>query len=273
MSTSGGTTVTAASAVETLVAVGSLQDLAEPLRPGRTFSFQLTFTNPLYDAVKVLVELLGPLDEEEEIEDGEDTALQGDDDSKVEVKRPWSVSMPISTFGINPYAEAWEYEDEEDEVEVNSDGPANAASVGSSSRRHSKHGPGVLARKGNKTAVQLDLAIGREAAAGELRVPLFITYTYTVDETLASTAAKKKSGEVPQVTEDEAAESKQTAPLGQQDSTEAPNANVKSFSFWASISLGKVVPRTAIPGGSTLIVPSSDGEARRVPSSSNLRGQ
>jgi dynactin-4 len=293
VSTSGGTAV-AASAVETLVAIGSSQDIAEPLRPGRTFSFQLTFTNPLYDAVEVLAELLDPLDEEGEEEQATcekegDVVRGAENPAKVEIKQPWNVSMPSSTFGINPYAEAWEYEDEEDETETSIDGLAASSSggtttvgtgpssSGNSTSRRRKHGPGILAKKGNKTAVQLDLAIGREATAGDIRVPLFITYTYTVEDSLATTAsAKRKDADAQKLKEEKEIKGKEEVTQGDDDGTSGINSNLKTFSFWASIPLGIVVPRSAVPGGgSTLsvIAGHGSGEAHRVPSSSNLRVQ
>lgn len=259
VSTSGAANT--ASAVETLVAIGSAQDIAEPLRPGRNFSFQLTFTNPLYEAVEVLVELLDPSEEEEEDnEQYQDSTLR-----KAGTERPihWNVSMPGPSFGINATAEEWEYEDEDDNDE--NDAGLDSATVAFSAARRRKWGPGVLAKKGNKTVVQLDLAIGREAS-GEVRVPLYITYTYTAEEPLASENAIKANKSKQASTQNTDA-TPATAPPGA-SVDEYATSNVKSFSFWANIPLGRVVPRAG-GGGSTLSV--EQPEARRVPSSSNLR--
>lgn len=274
----------APSAVETLMAIGSPQDIAEPLRPGRNFSFQLTFTNPLYEAVEVLVEVLDPVDEEGD----EATASTGgrdvnrrmitrEDDNSANVDdtpsaRPqWNVSMPGPSFGINATAEEWEYEDEDDDDDSNEAAGLDTDGV---SRRRRKYGVGVLAKKGNKTVVQLDLAIGREAKSGDIRVPLYVTYTYTAEDALASEAINKDKKKTVKAEDGDNKKDNVT-------STDAPllppppeedyaTSNLKSFSFWASIQLGRIVPRINVAGGGSTTLSVEHEPASRVPSS-NLR--
>lgn len=279
VSTAGAST--SPSATETLVVIGSTQDIAEPLRPGRNFSFQLTFTNPLYEAVEVLVELLDPLeevDEEDPTDEREGDAKKSDSTglktlssrANQDSSTHWNASMPGPSFGINAYAEAWEYEEEEED-----DDEGSAGGDGGSGTKKSRYGPGVLAKRANKTVVQLDLAVGREAS-GEVRVPLYVTYTYTAEDPLAPAGRntivkdkKSKDIDIEGKKQDPASTSRETARVALQNDQDATQPQLKSFSFWTSISLGRVVPRVAVPGSSTLTV--EDPQARRVPSSANLR--
>lgn len=215
----------------------------------------------------MLVEIAEPVEEEAyPVEDGDvlepsqETISQTREDSQ---PVHWNVSMPNPSFGINACAEEWEYDEDDDEDEA-------ALDSGTASARSRKHGPGILAKRGNKTAIQLDLSVGREAT-GDIRVPLYITYTYTAEEPLVPRLIDKtdkrkvtNDGLKAQASAQESMTS--AAPPGEDrpDIDKTPT-NLKSFSFWTSVPLGRVVPRAA---GSTLNVEHS--EARRVSSSSNL---
>lgn len=144
----------AGSAVELLIPIGSTQDISEPLRPGRNYSFQLTFVNPLYEVIEVFVELAEPVAEEEQ---SEDLLTVEEPKSQVKKKRHWQASMPATSFSMDAFAEAWEYEADDDDEDV------------SASKRTAKLGPGILAQKFNRTVVQMDLVTGREAI-GPVRV-------------------------------------------------------------------------------------------------------
>lgn len=134
----------AGSAAEQLIVPGSAQDLSEPLRPGRNYSFQLTFVNPLFESIEVFVELAEPLPEG--AEEGE--------------KRKWQASMPAGSFAMDAFAEAWEYEDEDEDEQEKGKGK--------------RMPPGVLGQKLNRTIVQLDLVTGREASGSiHVRAPSF----------------------------------------------------------------------------------------------------
>lgn len=259
--------------METLVSVGSPHDVTEPLRPGRNFSFQLTFTNPLYEPVEVTAEILEPLDVEEQEDDEnayviDNQAISGSDKGVSSSKSgdttfdQWHASMPASTFGINAFAEAWEYEAEDDEdSDIGFDSNSTSASR--------KYGPGVLAKKANKTVVQLDLAVGREAS-GHVRIPLYITYTYTAEDPLLLTKQKaNKQQETTSSTTQVSASTANPGDVSVNNYDEGVNPNLKTFSFWTSVPLGCVVPRVGLPGGSTLNV--TEAQARRAASTSSLR--
>lgn len=137
--------------------MGSIQDLSEPLRPGRNYSYNLTFTNPLYEAIEVTLEILSPSlkppSKDLQLEEAEKQ-----EEKESDSKQPWMISLPGKSFGIDAYAEAWEYEGDSDNDAHNS-----------GSSRGKRYGPGIVTKKGNKTVVQLDLAVGREAW-GSVRV-------------------------------------------------------------------------------------------------------
>lgn len=214
------------------------------------------------------MEILEPLDDgaeghedAEAKEEGMTSSTKGISSSKTN-DTTWHASVPGTTFGINAFAEAWEYEAEDDEDE-------NIGFDSNSPSASRKYPPGVLAKKANKTVVQLDLAVGREAS-GQVRVPLYITYTYTAEEPLITTkgeAAQKSQLQSGSKQVSGSSPSTEDTPLT--NSGEEAKSNLKSFSFWASIPLGRVVPRVGLPGGSMLGV--RDGQARRMPSASDLQ--
>ncbi|KAK4690727.1 dynactin 4, partial [Phenoliferia sp. Uapishka_3] len=70
----------------------------EPLRPGRTYTFELSFTNPLYESIQVRLAIARP---------GGKEASGGN-------PPPYAVNLPASHFPIAAYAEEWEYEDDEE---------------------------------------------------------------------------------------------------------------------------------------------------------------
>lgn len=127
----------------------------EPLRPGRTYTFELSFTNPLYEPISVRTQVARPI-----VKGGVEGA-----------PAPFAVSSPTMSFPISAYAEEWEYEDdddggrdEEDEVE-GGDGSASPFKK----KRGSKYGAGIVERKMNRTTVALEVAVGRDTV-GPIRV-------------------------------------------------------------------------------------------------------
>lgn len=217
---SGTASVKAAGSIaETLIPVGSEQDNLEPLRPGRNYSYQLGFSNPLYEDIEVLVELAEPVpeddDDDDEEEDDVDKAEEGGqqqeqlsagagtqsqdpvpgkskDREATKAKRHWQAAMPGTSFSISALDDAWQY-DAHDEDDDDGDGALHGererdtgletaagesagivgvtgiGGSGGSGRRRKRYGPGILAKRGNKTVVQLDLVVGREAS-GVIRV-------------------------------------------------------------------------------------------------------
>jgi hypothetical protein len=111
----------------------------------------------------VFVELAEPVAEEEQ---SEDLLTAEEEKGQVEKKkRHWQASMPATSFSMDAFAEAWEYEADDDDEDV------------SASKRTAKLGPGILAQKFNRTVVQMDLVTGREAI-GPIRVSQAILWGY-----------------------------------------------------------------------------------------------
>lgn len=128
----------------------------EPLRPGRTYIFELSFTNPLYEPISVRTQVARPI-------------AQGGVEG---APAPFAVSSPTMSFPISAYAEEWEYEDDDDggrdEEEDEVEGGDSLASP-FKKKRGSKYGAGIVERKMNRTTVALEVAIGRETV-GPIRV-------------------------------------------------------------------------------------------------------
>ena len=112
------------------------------------------------------------------------------------------------------------------------------------------------------------------------QVPLYVTFTYTAEEVAQSQplrGAEQKKEEEGDAAADAAVGSK-----GKSMTTEVGTAsNLKSFSFWTSVLLGEVVPRTfpaagahaAAAGTSALAVGSGgSGAGAGAASSSNAAG-
>lgn len=81
------------------------------------------------------------------------------------------------------------------------------------------------------------------------QVPLFVTYTYTAEDTGPLDGKTDTKGAIPAT-----------------DPDASTTGALKSFSFWASVSLGTVVPRAVAPiaGGSAIFA----SQERRVASAS-----
>lgn len=125
----------------------------EPLRPGRTYVYDLSFTNPLYDPIHVKLAVARP------------TALLPPSVTHLEnalpPQPPYAVNLPSSSFPISAFAEVWEYDDEEErDSEMGDDG---------SKRRKGKVLPGVVERKANRTTVMMEVTVARDAI-GPIRV-------------------------------------------------------------------------------------------------------
>lgn len=120
---------------------------------GRTYPFRLAFTNPMYEPTTVTLAVQrAPM-------------LRG--------RPPFAVSLPSPAFPVSAYAEAWEYEDEDEEMGGIADEDIDAllAGVGSpagysqtreTAKPKKPKTVGVLERKANTTVVGGELVIGKE---------------------------------------------------------------------------------------------------------------
>ncbi|GAA6002127.1 uncharacterized protein JCM10292_000768 [Rhodotorula paludigena] len=212
----------------------------EPMRPGRTYTFELSFVNPLYEPIHVRLAVARPAPPK-------CTAAppaEGVQGTAAAPGPPFAVNLPSPTFPIAAYAEDWEYEDQDDQDDLAEEDEAGAGADGDASGRASptkrkrRGGPGIVERRMNRTTVVMEVAVGRDAS-GPQWANMLVTYVYQADDSAG--------GAPPSPT-------KSTHKKGA-----AAAADVKSFSFWTLVPLGTVVPRppadarrsTAVSSGST----------------------
>lgn len=105
--------------------------------------FQLALTNPLYDPIQVR---LSP----QRVADG----------------RSYQVSLPTTPFSVAAFAEAWEYDDDEDMFGVDDDDDLAAGKGGREKERVKVKTVGVLEKRANVTVVGGEVVIGKEARGG-----------------------------------------------------------------------------------------------------------
>jgi len=133
------------------------------MHAGKTYPFHLALTNPLYDPIQVRLSV-----QRMHMSSATPSAEGG---SPEKARRPpFAVSLPTSSFPIAAFAEAWEYEDDEDMFGVEDEdgfGAGTGAGVGKGGRE--KDGKtktktvGVLEKRANVTVVGGEVVIGKEA--------------------------------------------------------------------------------------------------------------
>ncbi|KAG8214542.1 dynactin p62 family-domain-containing protein [Butyriboletus roseoflavus] len=166
------------------------------MHAGMSNPFQLALTNPLYDPIQVR---LSP----QRVADG----------------RSYQVSLPTTPFSVAAFAEAWEYDDDEDMFGVEDD-ELGIGDTGRGIRDKEARGRlknvGVLERRANVTIVGGEVSI-KPGFRGNVKFNLMVSYTYRSDDPLPS--------------EDGAGTPSRTA--------KAPE--VKTFSFYTVVDLGPSV--------------------------------
>lgn len=139
------------------------------LQPSATYPFQLALTNPLYDPIQVRLSV-----QRQAV--NTPSSSSADSEAKEKTRRPpFAITLPSSTFPIAAFAEAWEYEDDEDmfgvdedEFDLDARSPGGALGRPQEGRTKSK-AVGVLEKRANVTIVGGEVMIGKEAK-GEVKV-------------------------------------------------------------------------------------------------------
>lgn len=137
------------------------------MHAGRTYAFQLAFTNPLYDLIHVKLSV-------------QRQSLPSSDSTR---KTPpnFAINLPTSSFPIAAFAEAWEYEDDEEEdmllddeaLAIGGSGISSNASGGKKGKSGSASANiGVVERKANVTVVGGEVVVGKEGR-GDVKVSSF----------------------------------------------------------------------------------------------------
>lgn len=125
----------------------------EPLRPGRTYVYELSFTNPLYDPIHVKLAVARP------------SAHPSPSvvENALPPQPPYAVNLPSASFPISAFAEMWEYDDEEEKDGMDEE------EDGRGKKRKGKGLPGVVERKANRTTVMMEVTVAKDTV-GPIRV-------------------------------------------------------------------------------------------------------
>ncbi|KDQ14990.1 hypothetical protein BOTBODRAFT_158608 [Botryobasidium botryosum FD-172 SS1] len=216
----------------TTVGAGADELGAGLLVSGRTYQFQLAFTNPLYDPIQVRLSV------QRAQPTGFTLPTAGTGTSTKPARAPFAISLPTTPFPISAYAEAWEYDDDDEEMFMDDEelediiaGREVGAAGGMGALRGGRPGGaggsekgnvGVLERKANVTKVGGEVVLGKDAL-GEIKFNMLVSYTYRSDD--------------PQSNADDGSSAANTNKTG--------TGEMKTFSFYSVVYLGTVGPRGA----------------------------
>ncbi|KAJ7451628.1 dynactin p62 family-domain-containing protein [Mycena latifolia] len=193
------------------------------MHAGKTYPFHLVLTNPLYDPIQVRLTV-------QRVHASATTGASSSSGraSPEKARRPpFAVSLPSGSFPIAAFAEAWEYEDDEDDDMFGLDdddefGIAGRAAGREKDSRGKLKMVGVLEKKANVTVVGGEVVIGKEAR-GNVKFNMLVSYTYRSDD---PTPSESNEGES---TASKAAASKPP--------------EIKTFAFYTVVDLGPIIPR------------------------------
>lgn len=125
------------------------------LHAGGTFPFHLALTNPLYDPIHVRLAV------QRQVPQPSSAPAPAGSPEKAR-RPPFAVSLPQSAFPIAAFAEAWEFEDDEDMFGGDDDelGGLDREKGGAGGKGKAV---GVLERRANVTVVSGEVVVGRDA--------------------------------------------------------------------------------------------------------------
>jgi len=123
------------------------------MHAGKTYPFHLGLSNPLYDPIQVRLSV-------QRMHVATAPAKEGASPEKAR-RPPFAISLPTSSFSVAAFAEAWEYEDDED---MFGDGDKVSGRSGRETDGRGKvRTVGVLEKRADFTAVGGEVVIGKEA--------------------------------------------------------------------------------------------------------------
>ncbi|KIM43284.1 hypothetical protein M413DRAFT_18360 [Hebeloma cylindrosporum] len=180
------------------------------MHAGKTYPFHLALSNPLYDPIQVRLSV-------QRMHVATAPAKEGVSPEKAR-RPPFAISLPTSSFAVAAFAEAWEYEDDED---MFGDGDEISGRSGRETDGRGKvRTVGVLEKRANVTVVGGEVVIGKEAR-GNVKFNMLVSYTYRSDDPAPS---ESNDGDGPSKT-----------------STKPPE--IKTFAFYTVVDLGQIIPR------------------------------
>ena len=132
---------------------------ANGLHAGGTYPFHLALTNPLYDPIQVRLAV------QRQVPPPSSSSSAPARSPEKARRPPFAVSLPQSAFPVAAFAEAWEYEDDEDMFGGEDDefGGGLDRDRGGGSASGKVKTVGVLERRANITVVGGEVVVGRDA--------------------------------------------------------------------------------------------------------------
>ncbi|KAF9061428.1 dynactin p62 [Rhodocollybia butyracea] len=180
------------------------RDTRGGLQAGKTYPFHMALTNPLYDPIQVRLSVqrmhVAPSGEGEKAR-----------------RPPFAISIPTTPFSVAPFAEAWEYEDDEDMFALDDDELEARLSGREKEPKAKSKTVGVLEKRANVTVVGGEVALGKEAR-GEIKFNMLVAYTYRSDDPTPSEGH-------------DISPSKKAVP------------ETKTFAFYTVVDLGAIIPK------------------------------
>lgn len=128
---------------------------SDPLRPGRTYTYELSFVNPLYEPIQVKLAVARPLP-------ARATTALGFPPSV-----PYAVNLPSNSFPIAAFAEDWEYAEDLKKQQRNEE-------ADESKKKRAKMLPGVVDSRANQTTVMVEVSVAKDTV-GPLQVGFWFT--------------------------------------------------------------------------------------------------
>ncbi|TFY58050.1 hypothetical protein EVJ58_g6653, partial [Rhodofomes roseus] len=183
---------------------------AAALLAGKTYSFHISFTNPLYDPIQV------------RLKKAQAMPAPGTEGAGEKAKRPpFQVNLPSAAFPIAAFAEAWEYEDDEDMFGLDDDDDLDGLGRLQKDQRSKTRTVGVVEKRANVTVVAGEVILTKESR-GNVKFNMLVSYTYRSDDP------------------DPAEENAMGTP-SRHASSKPPE--MKNFSFYTVVDLGTIAPR------------------------------
>ena len=128
---------------------------------GKTYAFHLAFTNPLYDPIQIrLAKAVAPAQMAEDAEAAERAR-----------RSTFQIQLPSAAFPVGAFAEAWEYDDEDEDMFLDDDGLELGDARGKKGKdgRGKTRSVGIVEKRANVTIVSGEVLIPKEAR-GDVRV-------------------------------------------------------------------------------------------------------
>ncbi|KAK0221596.1 dynactin subunit 4 [Armillaria fumosa] len=184
---------------------------ASGMHAGKTYPFHLALANPLYDPIQVRLSV-------------QRVHVAAGDGEKAR-RPPFSISLPTSVFPIAAFAEAWEYDEEDEDMDMFGldDDEIGLRPAREKEGRGKTKTVGVLEKRANVTVVGGEVVLGKEAR-GNVKFNMLVTYTYRSDDPTPS-------------------EGNEGLNISLSKGLKQSQAEMKKFEFYTVVDLGAVIPR------------------------------